>query len=149
MEYEEEQEMEIESMQAIFTSNEFELLSSNSYILHLSADANPDIYKQLDLKVIYPKLYPSIPAVLNITNVKGIDKHIDELTSKMNEIAQEELGDIYIYQIADMLKEWLNNNNHAEKSLYEQMIQEQDNNNNTNILQEKVEDDNDNKDEKK
>ena len=68
MDYKEEQELEIESLQAIFDENEIELINNTHYILHLSPETDKQIYVKLDLIVQYTNNYPETPAKIQLLN---------------------------------------------------------------------------------
>lgn len=119
---------EIEALEAIYP-DEFESISSvepYSYKVHLVPNpGQDDNHVAIDLVCNIPPEYPSEVPDINVEIKKGLgSKHKEELMELINATALENLGMPSIYTIAEVVREWLIDNNVAgqDGSMYADMM---------------------------
>ncbi|VAH76412.1 unnamed protein product [Triticum turgidum subsp. durum] len=119
--YEQEQEMELEALQAILMDDIKEIdpsesgIDTNSRCFEILLSPQDDDFDeaahvpvQMALVFAHTEKYPDEPPLVNIKSVRGIKP--DDLTSlkeKLDQEATENLGMAMIYTLLDSAKEWL------------------------------------------
>ncbi|XP_050382040.1 uncharacterized protein LOC126798980 [Argentina anserina] len=119
--YEQEQEMEIEALEAILMDDFKEIHSGETglnatkrcFQITLSpmddeADELTTVPVQLGLIFSHTEKYPDEPPLLNVRSLRGIQvEHIRILREKLQQEASENLGMAMIYTLVTSAKEWL------------------------------------------
>ncbi|XP_004297614.1 PREDICTED: RWD domain-containing protein 1 [Fragaria vesca subsp. vesca] len=119
--YEQEQEMEIEALEAILMDDFKEIHSGESGLnatkkcfqitlspLDDEADELTTAPVQLGLIFSHMEKYPDEPPLLNVRSIRGIHgEHIRILREKLQQEAYENLGMAMIYTLVTSAKEWL------------------------------------------
>ncbi|KAL6137541.1 hypothetical protein ACLB2K_062833 [Fragaria x ananassa] len=119
--YEQEQEMEIEALEAILMDDFKEIHSGESGLnatkkcfqitlspLDDEADELTMAPVQLGLIFSHMEKYPDEPPLLNVRSIRGIQgEHIRILREKLQQEASENLGMAMIYTLVTSAKEWL------------------------------------------
>ncbi|KAH8520867.1 hypothetical protein Peur_039655 [Populus x canadensis] len=119
--YGQEQEMEIEALEAILM-DEFEEIHSSESGLNTSnrcfqiiispqdddTDESTDIPVQLGLVFSHTVKYPDEPPLLNVKSIRGIQAdYLKILKEKLEEESFENLGMAMVYTLVTSAKEWL------------------------------------------
>ncbi|XP_058068160.1 uncharacterized protein LOC131217277 isoform X1 [Magnolia sinica] len=119
--YAQEQEMEIEALQAILMDDIKEIDSSDSglstnnqcFQITLSPqddDLDESIYTPVELALIFShtEKYPDEPPLLNVKSLRGIKpEDLKILKEKLQREASENLGMAMVYTLVTSAKEWL------------------------------------------
>ncbi len=126
-EYLEEQQGEIESLEAIY-SNSLKVLDSEppSFSLELVPHPDSDEPSHVSMRLIvqYSETYPdTVPSKMTIESLKGLSKaQVRELTKLAQTIAEENLGMGSMSSVASDLQEWLVQHNiPSDTSLHDKM----------------------------
>ncbi|CAN1168637.1 RWD domain-containing protein 1 [Linum perenne] len=119
--YEQEQEMEIEALEAILM-DEFKEIRSSESGLNTSArcfqitispqddeiDQSTTTPVQLGLIFAHTEKYPDEPPLLHVTSIKGVQpSDLKTLKEKLEQEASENLGMAMVYTLVTSAKEWL------------------------------------------
>ncbi|KAI3845190.1 hypothetical protein MKX03_024848 [Papaver bracteatum] len=117
--YAQEQEMEIEALQAILM-DEFEEIDASDSGLNTSnrcfqitispQEEDDDETSKVLLALVFAhtEKYPDEPPLLHVKSLKGISlEHLQALKQKLEEEASENLGMAMIYTLISSAKEWL------------------------------------------
>ncbi|CAD6238256.1 unnamed protein product [Miscanthus lutarioriparius] len=119
--YEQEQEMEVEALQAILMDDIKEIDPSESGIATTARcfqillspqdddfDESASVPVQLALIFAHTEKYPDEPPLLNVKSVRGIKPHdLASLKEKLEQEATENLGMAMVYTLVSSAKEWL------------------------------------------
>ena len=108
----EEQETEIETLKCIFEENELTIKREKPYsleiLLHCSNESEERDYLKLKLIFDLSENYPNEVPYFRINNLSAdyIDNNaIERFEEEMRERANESLGQMMIFELADLLKE--------------------------------------------
>ena len=108
----EDQEAEIETLKCIFDEDEFTIKKDKPYNFEILLNSNTESEERnyLKLKLIFdlPESYPDEIPYFRIKNLSPdyIDNNaIDSFENEMRERANESLGQMMIFELADLLKE--------------------------------------------
>ncbi|XP_038898320.1 RWD domain-containing protein 1 isoform X1 [Benincasa hispida] len=129
--YVQEQEMEIEALEAILMDEFKEIHSSESglntsgrcFQITLSpqddeADESTNMPVQLGLIFSHTEKYPDEPPLLNVKSIRGIPvEDLKILREKLQQEASENLGMAMVYTLVTSSKEWLSERFGQESSL--------------------------------
>ncbi|TXG46404.1 hypothetical protein EZV62_028094 [Acer yangbiense] len=121
LDYVQEQEMEIEALEAILMDEFKEIhsgesglnTSSRCFQITLSpqddeADESTTLPVELGLIFAHTEKYPDEPPLLNVTSIRGIQAtDLKILKEKLEQEASENLGMAMIYTLVQSAKEWL------------------------------------------
>jgi len=114
----EEQEIEIESLKCIFEEDELVFKREKPYnfeiLIHSSNESNERDYLKLKLIFDLPESYPNEIPYFRIKNLtpEYIDNNaLEVFENEMRERANENLGQMMIFELADLLKEKITNIN--------------------------------------
>ncbi|PFH31814.1 RWD domain-containing protein [Besnoitia besnoiti] len=122
----EEQELELEALEALFTrEGEFEKLSSSSFRLSLvpCQDNEGTNHVAVTLSVQYSATYPDAPPEWEIQESKGLDSEVlQEFKKEVTEAMEREVGAPMMYTIAEFIQDWLRARNKPQQSMYDQMM---------------------------
>jgi len=119
--YEQEQEMEVEALQAILMDDIKEIDPSESGIATTARcfqillspqddDFDESAYVPVQLALIFAhtEKYPDEPPLLNVKSVRGIKPDdLASLKEKLDQEATENLGMAMVYTLVSSAKEWL------------------------------------------
>ncbi|EPS71365.1 hypothetical protein M569_03392, partial [Genlisea aurea] len=119
--YEQEQDMEIEALEAILMDDIKEIHSAESglntskrcFLITISpqddeADESPIPSVQVGLIFSHTEKYPDEIPLLNIISLKGVERRdLQSLKEKLEQEATENLGMAMIYSLVTSTKEWL------------------------------------------
>jgi len=119
--YEQEQDMEVEALQAILMDDIKEIDPSESGIATTARcfqillspqddDFDESAYVPVQLALIFAhtEKYPDEPPLLNVKSVRGIKPHdLASLKEKLEQEAKENLGMAMVYTLVSSAKEWL------------------------------------------
>jgi len=119
---------ELEALCAIYP-DEFETVSTEPLVLkvHLtpfSGDNTQENHVGVTLVCEIPEAYPEVVPILCIEVDKGLGKkHKEELTELVNTRAQDNMGMPMVYVLAELVREWLIDNNipGQDGSMYAEM----------------------------
>lgn len=133
LDYKEEQDLELEALESIYTSD-YAQLSSDPVKLSLEMVPCPGESEEnyVSVKAIFslPETYPEVVPIVEFENVKGLkEEQLTVLQSKVEEEAENNVGMPMVYTLAEVVREWLQQNNVEEKtdeSMYADMIARQD-----------------------
>lgn len=131
-EHEEDQQEEIESLQAIF-DEDFKIINDTvprEYDITLVPNPGGDeeenkvaIIANFKLPANYPETLPTI----SIRKKYGLpEKHLSTLRSMADDAASESIGCVSIWDVCSVLQDFVQDNNVAEKTMYEQMLYRQE-----------------------
>ncbi|PHJ21792.1 rwd domain-containing protein [Cystoisospora suis] len=122
----EDQELELEALEALFTrEGEYEKLSNSSFRLRLCPfpDKEETNHVSIELSVEFPPEYPDTVPHWSISESKGLDNEaLDELKIEITECIEREVGAAMIYTVAESIQEWLRKRNKPQQSMYDQMM---------------------------
>lgn len=129
MDHAEEQAMELEALEAIYT-DDFSLLPPSphpSFELRLLPETGggDDVnHVGVTLTVRYTPTYPETPPSLSVRPFKGLEGGVAALQAIVEEAAaSEELaGTPMVYAIVEMVKEWLQDHNQPDRDLHAEMM---------------------------
>jgi len=132
IDYEEEQNDEMESLQSIFESN-FESLETTppSFKLKLypnqEEDEDEPNHVGISLRVQYVETYPSELPEITCSIIKGLkETKLKEVREHIRQAEKELTGEPFIYELTTILEEWLQENNMDPRaSLFEKRQFEQ------------------------
>ncbi|XP_024530121.1 RWD domain-containing protein 1-like isoform X2 [Selaginella moellendorffii] len=109
MDYAQEQEMEVEALQAILMDDiqVLEDTQSPSYQIKITSEDEGEA-AQVNLIFAHTPNYPDEPPLLDVRSGKGVrDSEAKELKQKLQAEATESLGMAMMYTLATSAKEWL------------------------------------------
>lgn len=127
MSFQEDQENEMEALEAIF-EKDFSVKSKSppSYQVLLEpcpGEGDEVNHVRVMLKVTYPKNYPQSLPQMTIEAITGLnDKKIATMLGIANKAAKENAGEVCIFTVTEAVKEWLADNNEKEKTAHEEML---------------------------
>jgi len=128
MDYEEEQSLELEALEAIFV-DDYELLETSPRKVRVTLEPFPgqpdESHVAVSVEFVLPKTYPEVVPEISVQPIKGlIPKHCEELKASGDECANENLGMPMIFTITEVIKDWLceNNRDHTDQSMHAQMM---------------------------
>eukprot|EP00514_Thraustochytrium_sp_LLF1b_P003496 CAMPEP_0184525434 /NCGR_PEP_ID=MMETSP0198_2-20121128/10095_1 /TAXON_ID=1112570 /ORGANISM="Thraustochytrium sp., Strain LLF1b" /LENGTH=288 /DNA_ID=CAMNT_0026916891 /DNA_START=27 /DNA_END=893 /DNA_ORIENTATION=+ len=133
--YDEEQAMEVEALEAIFGEDYEELSSSAPRQVRLKLMPVPGVNAGDENKVIvlasfsFPETYPEVLPEVVVEPVKGLTaKHCEELKKIALEEAENLVGTPMVFSLAEQMKDWLveNNRDHTDESMHAQMVAKQE-----------------------
>ena len=108
----EEQELEMDTLKSIFEENELNIKREKPYcfeiLIHSSNESEERDYLKLKLIFDLPEDYPNEVPYFRINNLSAeyIDNNaIERFEEEMRERAQESLGQMMIFELADFIKE--------------------------------------------
>ncbi|XP_010184445.1 PREDICTED: eukaryotic translation initiation factor 2-alpha kinase 4-like [Mesitornis unicolor] len=83
-----------------------------------------EVYAKVDLWVKCPHTYPDTVPEIQLTNSKGLsNEKINELRSKLAELAKQRCGEVMIFELADHVQSFLSEyNKPPPKSFHEEML---------------------------
>ncbi|PRQ51260.1 putative ubiquitin-conjugating enzyme/RWD [Rosa chinensis] len=136
--YEQEQEMEIEALEAILMDDFKEIHSGESGLnatkrcfqitlspLDDEADELTTAPVQLGLIFSHTEKYPDEPPLLNVRSLRGIQgEHLRILREKLQQEASENLGMAMIYTLVTSAKEWLSEQYGQDTSIEDAIAEE-------------------------
>jgi hypothetical protein len=125
MNYEEEQEMELEALTSIFEEGkEFERCSPTEFKLKLLPNpaGEGENHVAVTLHVTYTATYPEEAPEWALEDVKMPDEKIEELKAKVEETIESSLGMAMIYTVAEACQDFLRDNNVKALSMHEEMM---------------------------
>jgi len=128
MNYEEEQELEVEALTSIFEEGkEFIRVSPTEFKLKLLPNpaGEGENHVSVTLHVTYTSEYPEIAPDWELEDVKLPDEKLEELKAKITETIESSLGMAMIYTVAEATQDYLKENNEKELSMHEQMMKRQ------------------------
>ncbi|CBZ49841.1 putative RWD domain-containing protein [Neospora caninum Liverpool] len=122
----EEQELELEALEALFTrEEEFEKLSSTSFRLSLlpCEEHEGTGHVAVTLFVEYVPTYPDAPPNWEIQASKGLDSEaLEEVKKEISKVMEREVGAPMMYTVAEFVQDWLRARNKPQQSMYDQMM---------------------------
>lgn len=129
MNYEEEQTMEIESLECILM-DDLEILSSTpprQYRVKVLPYANGEGDNHVGVLATFslPPTYPDVPAEVDIAPEKGLGStQVATLQALIKSTALENVGMAMVYLLVDVIREWLVENNFAgqDGSMHAEML---------------------------
>ena len=108
----EEQELEMDTLKSIFEENELNIKREKPYcfeiLIHSSNESEDRDYLKLKLIFDLPEDYPNEVPYFRINNLSAeyIDNNaIERFEEEMRERANESIGQMMIFELADLLKE--------------------------------------------
>eukprot|EP01114_Cavostelium_apophysatum_P023211 TRINITY_DN8676_c0_g1_i1.p1 TRINITY_DN8676_c0_g1~~TRINITY_DN8676_c0_g1_i1.p1 ORF type:complete len:229 (+),score=59.20 TRINITY_DN8676_c0_g1_i1:114-800(+) len=112
---EEEQNLEIEALQAIY-GDDFQELDKDPLKFQIALVPNPGEsegnHVGVTLEVTFPSKYPNVLPEWSLIDVFGItDEQQNFLESKIRAQAEESIGAPMVFNLAQICKEWLDENN--------------------------------------
>jgi len=128
MDYEEEQQMELQAVQAIYMDDYKELEGDGTaFELTLVPETGGDNnHVSLTLSVEYTATYPETPPILSCRAVRGLtDEQATECEAMLKEAAasDEMLGNAMVYMLAERAQEWLAERNVPEtQDMHSEML---------------------------
>lgn len=128
MSFQEDQENEIEALEAIF-ENEFKLIEKNPPSFEILLEPCPgegddENHVRVLFKVKFPESYPDTAPEITLEAAKGLNEKKMVVLDKIAADAVEEgLGEVVIFTVTEALKEWLSDNNEKEKGMHEEMME--------------------------
>ena len=130
-EYEEEQEMEMEALQAMFLDGEYKQVDEKSFLLTLvpiQGGTDEDNHVSVHLACKYTPKYPDEKADISIQIVKGLKEcQRKELEQLVDRCQEENIGMPCVYSLTDVVNEYLLNNNRpaGDGSIHSEMLERQ------------------------
>mmetsp|Transcript_6310 Transcript_6310/g.15719 ORF Transcript_6310/g.15719 Transcript_6310/m.15719 type:complete len:266 (-) Transcript_6310:111-908(-) len=125
--YKEEQELEIEALQSIFTEGkEFERISDTEFKLHLVPDPSgeEENHVKATLHIVYTDDYPDSPPDWKLEDVDSLgDTKQEDLRAKVTEVVESSMGMAMVYSMAEACQDYLKENNVKALSMHEEMMQ--------------------------
>lgn len=125
MNYEEEQEMEIEALTSIFEEGkEFERCSPTEFKLKLVPNpaGEGDNHVAVTLHVTYTATYPEEAPEWELENVVMPDEKAAELKEKVHETVESSIGMAMVYTMAETCQDYLREHNVKALSMHEEMM---------------------------
>ncbi len=142
MNYSEEQDLEVEALQAIFVhENELEMVNEaypdREFKLNLVPfpDGDEENYVQVQLHVKYPAEYPEVAPEIKLISEDGVSptgdggalvalksEKVQELRSLVDEQIEMNLGMPSLYMIAECAQEFLRTHNQKPLTMHEEML---------------------------
>jgi len=126
--YKEEQELELEALESIFEEGkELEKISPTEFLLKFKPfpQDEEENFVGVILRVAYTDEYPETAPEWELKemweNAISDDK-LAELKGKVEEAIESSLGMAMVYTIAEMLQDWLKENNVKALSMHEEMM---------------------------
>jgi len=148
MSFQEDQENEIEALEAIF-EEEFTITDKNPPTFKILLEPCPgegddENHVRVLLQGKLPGNYPDVVPELSLEVVKGLnEKKLQILNKICEDTAAENVGDVSIFTITEALKEWLADNNKKELGMHEEMMERAKKGQTKDSLAEEKEDDDD------
>lgn len=130
MDHNEEQQLELEALEAIFLED-YSLLQESPRVVLLKLfpvpgdDAADENQVGVEAKFTLPAQYPEEAPELVLTPLRGLtQRHCDDLTASTLKEVDNLLGMPMIFQLSEVVKEWLmeNNRDHTDESMHALMI---------------------------
>eukprot|EP00929_Paragymnodinium_shiwhaense_P110129 TRINITY_DN76862_c0_g1_i1.p1 TRINITY_DN76862_c0_g1~~TRINITY_DN76862_c0_g1_i1.p1 ORF type:complete len:257 (-),score=107.69 TRINITY_DN76862_c0_g1_i1:241-1011(-) len=125
--YQEEQELEIEALTSIYEENkEFKRISDTEFTLHLLPfpDKSQENHVQATLHITYGPEYPDTPPDWELEKVGSIpEDKLPSLKKVVEEVIDSSLGMAMVYSMAEVIQDWLKENNTKMLSMHEEMMQ--------------------------
>jgi hypothetical protein len=111
MDYEEEQKNELEALESIYT-NELKVLSTepqHCFQLEVTSQCTHQIENaSCVLQFTYRDTYPDVAPLMEIVSSENLDEEaISEITSFMNQLAEENIGVVMVFTIVSAVQEKL------------------------------------------
>lgn len=129
MNYQEEQQLELEALEAIFVhENELSVESPSRFLLRLVPfpDEDEENFVGVTLCVTYGELYPEVSPSVEVRDPfggVGEDLLLRELTQTViPEVLEENRGAPVVYILAEVVQEWLRKNNQKQLTMHEEMM---------------------------
>jgi len=130
MDHAEEQQMEVEALEAIYM-DDFNKISESplEYKVYLEPEqgaGEEENHVSLYLTIKVPATYPEVVPEMSIEVKKGLgEHHIQEIRQIIDTEAQENIGMAMVFTIAEKIKEWLVENNvkGSDGSMHAAMLQ--------------------------
>jgi len=126
--YKEEQELELEALESIFEEGkELEKISPTEFLLKFKPFPQDEEENHVGvmLKIEYTDEYPETAPEWELTELweNAIsDEKLADLKGKVEEAIESSLGMAMVYTIAEMLQDWLKENNVKALSMHEEMM---------------------------
>eukprot|EP00918_Siedleckia_nematoides_P009702 GHVU01021230.1.p1 GENE.GHVU01021230.1~~GHVU01021230.1.p1 ORF type:complete len:246 (+),score=72.24 GHVU01021230.1:169-906(+) len=112
--YKEEQAMEIEALESMYTPEEFTKLSDASMRIRNCSGVEGPKARAFDLFIEYPETYPDVPPIWRLENlVNTDDESRAELEKEISAALDENLGMPVVFQLVDVAHTWLASNPEA------------------------------------
>ena len=132
--YEEEQSMELEALEAIY-GDDYVPSSSGSgregavQLVPLPGEGEEENHVALTLSFLFPETYPDVVPEITLESQRGLKEDaLNELRAKLKGEAEESVGMPMIFNLAESAKEWLMERNIKSEdsmSMHEQMVERQ------------------------
>jgi len=126
MDYAEEQEMELEALEAMYM-DEYKSIDATSFSIRLvpvQGGTEEENHVVVDLVCKYTPKYPEELPDLSVKVVRGLtDKQVVALTGVITVCAEENIGMPMVYTITDVVVQWLLDNNRpmSDGSIFAEM----------------------------
>lgn len=124
MAHKEDQELELEALEAIF-ENELQKTSDTEFKLKFKPfpQDEEENFVGASLKITYTDDYPDSAPDWDLEDIVGLsDEKIEELKSKVEEAIESSLGAAMVYNLAEIMMDWLKDNNVKSLSMHEEMM---------------------------
>jgi len=124
MAHKEDQELELEALEAIF-ENELEKISDTEFKLKFKPfpQDEEENFVGASLKITYTDDYPDSAPDWDLEDIVGLpDEKIEDLKSKVEEAIESSLGAAMVYNLAETMMDWLKDNNVKSLSMHEEMM---------------------------
>ena len=128
VDYKEEQEMEMEALEAMFC-DEYSVIDDKSFSITLvpvQGGGEAENHVCVQFVCTYTETYPDVAPNFELKIVKGLkEKQLPDLETVVNSCVEENIGMPMIYTIADSIVEWLLNNNRpaTDGSIHSEMME--------------------------
>ncbi|GBG26207.1 E3 ubiquitin-protein ligase RNF25 [Hondaea fermentalgiana] len=132
MDHDEEQQLELEALEAIFVEDYSLEQESSPRVVKLKLlpfsgeDADEENKVGVEAQFTLPAEYPEVAPEVAVTALRGLtSKQTDELADLALAEVENLLGMAMIFQLSEVIKEWLveNNRDHTDESMHAQMLQ--------------------------
>jgi len=126
--YKEEQELELEALESIFEEGkELEKISPTEFLLKFKPfpQDEEENFVGVILRIAYTDEYPETAPEWELKEMWQdaiSDQKLEELKGKVEEAIETSLGMAMVYTIAEMLQDWLKENNIKALSMHEEMM---------------------------
>ncbi|KAM6074579.1 eIF-2-alpha kinase GCN2 isoform 1-T1 [Chlamydotis macqueenii] len=133
--YQLRQENELQVLESIYGQDFQDLRQSQAWKIRQPPEINlalrpqgltgdNEVYAKVDLWVKCPHTYPDTVPEIQLKNSKGLsNKKINELKSRLAELAKQRCGEVMIFELADHVQSFLSEyNKPPSKSFHEEML---------------------------
>mmetsp|Transcript_21210 Transcript_21210/g.49795 ORF Transcript_21210/g.49795 Transcript_21210/m.49795 type:complete len:256 (+) Transcript_21210:69-836(+) len=114
MNYEEEQQQELEVLPAIYMEDFKASDDPKNFKIAIDSDRATDEREPVHLEVTYTEKYPEEPPKLKVWQSHMLQKYSVQMENKLNKLAQEEVGAVMVMTLVQAARDWLDSHEGGE-----------------------------------